>query len=79
MGYDYGDKFRACRSLRSLREYVIVDQHQPAIVVHRRGSPQMIFQRIDFVGMEAVLELESIEARIPFSVIFQSVNFKDAD
>lgn len=73
--YDHGDKFRAYRSLRSLREYVVVDQHQPAIVVYRRDSPQMIFQRFDFEGMDAELELVSIGAKIPFSVIYQSVEF----
>lgn len=78
VGYDNGDKFRAYRTLRSLREYVIVDQHQPAIVVYRRDNPQMIFQRIDFVGMDAVLELESIKTGIPFSVIYQSVDFDAA-
>jgi len=44
VGYDNGDKFRAYRTLRSLREYVIIDQHQPAIVVYRRETPQTIFQ-----------------------------------
>lgn len=78
VGYDTGDKFRAYRTLSSLREYVIIDQHQPAIVVYRRDNPQMIFQRIDFVGMDAMLELESIATQIPFSVIYQSVDFDAA-
>ena len=77
--YDHGDKFRAYRTLRSLREYVIVDQHQPTITVYRRDNPQMIFQRIDFEGMDAVLTLDSIGAEIPFSVIYQSVNMDQAE
>lgn|GEM_PF-2624921 len=35
----------------------------------------MVFQRIYFNGMDAVLELESMATRFPFSAIYYSVNF----
>jgi len=36
--YDRGEKFAHCRRIPSLKEYVLVSQHEPRIEVFRRGD-----------------------------------------
>lgn len=54
---DRGDKFAAYRRLRSLREYVLVSQHERRIDVYRREVPGWHLE--DF-GPGERLELASI-------------------
>lgn len=54
--YDQGEKFALYRSLLALREYVLIAQDQPRIVVYRRDPDNRWFIG-DAQGLDATLDL----------------------
>jgi Uma2 family endonuclease len=72
---DRGEKFAEYRELDSLREYVLVSQHRPLIEVFRRHDDGTwgIFTIVE--GLDADLELKSIDACVPLRDIYARVAF----
>ncbi len=67
--YDRGTKFELYRAIDSLSEYIVVHQDQPLIVQHvKQPNGKWLLQ--DIRGLDAVLQLESLPASIPFSAIY---------
>lgn len=64
---DRGDKFAAYRRLRSLRQYVLVSQHERRIDVYTRDGKRWI---LDEFGAGERLRLESIDAELAVDDVY---------
>lgn len=73
--YDRGGKAQQYRQISSLREYVLVSQNEPRIEVQRwqDDGPWTIS---DYAGVDAILELPSLDCAIPFAEIYRRVDFE---
>ncbi len=71
--YDRGGKFAHYRKLDSLQEYILVAQDEAHIEHLVRTSDGWNFSEID--GLDATLQLTSIECEIPTAEIFDKVDF----
>ena len=76
--YDRGTKFKHYRQIKSLREYVLVDQ-EAAQIEHFVFGDDGKWSLTELVGLDQVLKLNSIECQIPLSEIYRKVTFKEAD
>ena len=76
--YDRGAKFRYYRQLSSLREYLILEQAQPAATLYRRSAPSELFTRDEIVGMDSLLSLESVDLEVPLGRFYRNVDFGDS-
>lgn len=63
VNYDCGAKFRYYFSLPSLKEYFIIDQDQALVTLFRRHGDGDLSGMVSVEGLEAVIELKSIEAK----------------
>lgn len=70
--YDRGEKFRKYKHLASFREYVLIEQDQPAIDVLYKNEND-IWEMHSYIGLDDVLELSSIGAKIPLADIYEDV------
>lgn len=69
--YDRGAKLKLYFSLPSLQEYLIIDQDRPIVTAFRRRGNLM---RLDtYSGLEDAVPLESIEASLQLSDIYENV------
>lgn len=69
-----GLKFGHYLLLPSLREYVLVDQHEPSVQVFLRqgeGTWRMTFYR----GLDAVAKLEAVEIELPLTEVYAGISF----
>jgi Uma2 family endonuclease len=72
--YDRTDKFKMYRSLRTLKEYILISQYQIRVeqyAVDTQG--QWLFR--DYEGEEAVLKLVSVPFEIKLGQLYRKVNF----
>lgn len=69
--FDRGGKFAACRRLKSLMEYVLVDIDARRIECFRR-SPEGLWVLHEFAG-EGDIELVSVELRLSLADVFEDV------
>lgn len=66
--YDRGEKFRHYRRLASLREYVLVSQHEPLVEVWRRDGDAWRFAEhgpgtsVELASLEAVVSVDALYA-----------------
>lgn len=70
--YDKGAKFFSYQGIPSLQEYLMVHQDQ-ALVEHyiRRSDDSWIYHKVE--GLDASLELPSIECSLPLAEVYLSV------
>lgn len=74
--YDRGEKFTLCRSLTSLREYILVAQNQPHVERFVLQSNDKWLLHI-YDGLDGVVELPDIECRLAMKDIYEGVAFGD--
>ncbi|MEM6281608.1 MAG: Uma2 family endonuclease [Chloroflexota bacterium] len=72
--YDRGKRFQHYRSITSLREYVLVSQEQYRIEHYIRQQDDTWILR-DLVGLDAVLELASIDCKLSLNSIYRKITF----
>jgi Uma2 family endonuclease len=77
--YDRGKKFGHYRRLGSLREYVLVSQDRPIIELFTRDRDDERWILSVFDGSEAVLELASVDCRIPLAEVYRKVAIPNED
>lgn len=70
--YDRGEKFERYRGLESLREYVLINQERTIIERYLR-QPDDQWLYTSALGLEAVMELASIGARLPLAEVYEGV------
>lgn len=75
-GYDRGRKFQHYRSITSLREYVLVSQHEARIEKYvLKGDGFWVLS--EAVGPNAEIKFDSIDCMISLSDVYDKVNFED--
>ena len=73
-GYDRGIKASHYRRIESLRVLALVSQTSPHVELHVRGDDgKWVIEERE--GMDAVIELGAISARLPLSEIYADVDF----
>jgi len=77
--YDRGLKGEWYRALPSIREYVLITQSRPSVSLYSRKDRFTLYNYRDILGIDAVLNLESIGVSIPLSIIYEDVEFDKED
>jgi Uma2 family endonuclease len=74
-GYDRGEKFRHCRQVPSLQEYILVSQRLPRIDQFlRRPEGEWTLRTAE--GKDATLVLPSLKITLELNEVFAGVEFK---
>lgn len=73
-GYDRGEKFARYRQLESLRKYLLVAQNRP-YVEHYVRQDDGSWRFTETTGLDAEIDLPSLDAALPFSEIYLDVEF----
>ena len=68
--FDRGRKFEYFSKLYSLREYVLISQHEPVVQVYYRPSDTDLWQMNWVRGKEQVLTLQSLEIETKLEEIY---------
>ena len=76
--YDRSKKFEYYREIASLQEYILVSQDRAYIERFvRQDGESWVY--ITFNGLDATLELVSIDCRLPLAEIYEQVDFESVD
>lgn len=75
--YDRGTKSTNYRKIESLQELLLVSQDQP--LVERYARTESGWLLTEAAGLDSTLELDSVEASLPLSELYRSVNFEASD
>ena len=70
---DEGEKKDAYLTIPTLTAYLLVEQDEPKIVVHRRGADG--FAAEVYEGLDAVIPLPEIEIELPLADVYERVEF----
>lgn len=70
--HDRGLKFQLYRTIESLQDYILVDQHQIR-VEHYTRQPGGTWALKDYQKMEETLTIGSISASIPLGRIYEGI------
>lgn len=70
-GYDRGQKFYYYSELPTLREYVLVEQHEWKVETRYRRSPNERWQMDWLSGKEAEVTLRSLELTLPIAEVYR--------
>jgi Uma2 family endonuclease len=72
--HDRGEKLRQYRSIESLQDYVLVSQTELRIERYsRQSSGEWTYS--DLTGAASVLDLQSIQCRVPLGRVYRNVEF----
>lgn len=74
---DRGIKWKHYQTLESLREYVMIEQHIPQVFVLNKSALGEWVLRT-YIGLDAEIQLNSLDIRIQMSGIYDGVAFPDA-
>ena len=72
--YDRGQKFLLYRQIPSLREYLLVSQHEPLLEMFIRQEDNLWSLR-EAAGLDARLEIPSLEITVSLAEIYANVTF----
>lgn len=70
--YDYGHKFRLYQRMASFEEYVLVSQDEPRVDRYRK-SAQNRWNLSIYIGLEAVVPIESLSLSLPLAEIYAGI------
>ncbi|WP_460450678.1 Uma2 family endonuclease [Alsobacter sp. SYSU BS001988] len=73
MNYDRVKKLEEYKRLPSVRAVLLVDTETPRITVHSRGEGASFDSR-EYEGLDAVIELACIDARLALADVFEGVH-----
>lgn len=73
--YDKTDKFRFYRSLPELKEYIMINQYEYFIEQFAKNAEEQ-WVLTEYESVNDILSLKSIDFQIPFSDIYEGVNFQ---
>jgi len=71
--YDRGDKFYFYRQIKSLQEYILIEQDKAQIEIYKRESDLWKITRIS--GLESKLYLTALDISIDIEEIYRDVKF----
>lgn len=74
-GFDKNQKFTLYRSIPQLQEYLLIDQLAYRVELYRKvGDRQWLLT--EFMGEEAIVELQSVNVTIQLSDLYKRVQFE---
>jgi Uma2 family endonuclease len=76
--YDRGDKFQHYREIDTLQTYILISQTKPRIEGYTKGEDGK-WTLSDAVGLEAILELPSINCTLALADVYENVTFAKPD
>lgn len=71
--YDRGDKFHTYRQLKSLKEYVLIEQNKPVIEIYTRKADLWKIRRIE--GLDQEIHFSSIDLTLKLSDLYYDIDF----
>ena len=74
--YDRGDKFAAYRTMKSVQEYVLIDQYRPQVEHYAKQSADQ-WLLTTYQGLDANFRLESVDVDIALAELYEAVEFAD--
>lgn len=75
-GYDRGERFDHYRELESLKEYVLVAQHKPAVEVFlRQDDGTWLFS--PYMGLQHEAALRSVGVTLPLREVYAGIEFPE--
>ena len=77
--YDRGKKLRWYFSLPSVKEYLIISQDEPLVMIYRKHGEGDLYGMQTVQGLEDLVELRSIDVQLPMAEIYYEVDFLNAD
>jgi Uma2 family endonuclease len=76
--YDQGDKFMYYRSIPEFKEYILIDQSQYHVMQYAKTAEgQWLFTESE--SEDSILSLSSIDFQLPFSDLYNRVNFAETE
>lgn len=75
--YDRGDKFALYRGLPSFAHYLLIHQDEPLIEYHQKTRLGWLLT--ETTGIEATLNLETIEFSLPLRELYEGVDWLEND
>ncbi len=72
--YDKNKKFKAYKSIESLREYLLISQNEKFVILYTKYNEKFWFQS-EYVGDET-LKLESLDCELSVDEIYQGIVFE---
>ena len=72
--YDRGDKFWFFSQLKSLREYVLIEQSSWKVETRYRSSVDKNWEMVHFEGEDAEVALRSLDIALPMRQIYQDID-----
>jgi Uma2 family endonuclease len=76
--YDRGDKFQHYREIDTLQTYILISQTKPRIEGYTKGADGK-WTLTDAVGLEAMLEIPSINCTLALADVYENVIFTKPD
>ena len=75
--YDRGKKFQHYRTIKSVREYVLISQEKALIELYVRQGKQWILTFVD--TLDSAIKLPSIDCTLSLSDVYEKVTFENDD
>ena len=72
---DQVKKFNFYKTLRSFREYVLIDQNQPRVEVYYENPETQIWSKTVGEGLESKIGLRSLKIIIALHALYQRISF----
>lgn len=76
--YDRGDKFHIYRQIRSLQEYVLIEQDKYIIDIHYKSPQSDLWKITRIEGIDSIIQFRSIDISISMKDLFFDVKFDEA-
>lgn len=72
---DHNQRLDEYQKVASVQEILLIQQDQPRIIHYRRGEKN--WTSTDFVGMDNIIDLPSLNCTLAFSDVYQHITFED--
>src|SRR5215204_792812 len=76
--YDRGEKFQNYREIKTLQHYILISQTKPRIEGYTKGEDGK-WTLTDAVGLEAILDIPSINCTLALADVYENVTFTKTD
>jgi Uma2 family endonuclease len=76
--YDRGNKFKRCRQIASLQEYIIIPQNELSLEQHIRQN-ENTWLWTEHRGADTIVTFSSIDCQVRLGDIFEQVNFDETN
>ncbi|MBL8165633.1 MAG: Uma2 family endonuclease [Anaerolineae bacterium] len=76
--YDRGDKFQLYKLVKTLQEYILIDQDELHIARYTR-QPDQIWHYTEIIDREQVLSLRAIGCTLTGADVYRRVEFDERD